>query len=531
MTGTNDILAEFDAHVGDCSCHLRAQMLLSLTCYYRESKRREWIHDAIEALKNIKNNIITMYSDIHRAHGVVRSLGFSSLISLDDLFDRIGCTSLFKILDNQSSKIDSDSKDEKSIDTNPTIGHQNRKVTGDKWNLSDYRMVTRFLSSCRLLSLYKTATLEPGATHISYRLDPLVVFSENKKQLDQLDLLTNFITHHDLPSRTTLINEMENMQIYITELTSDWISRLSDEIGLGEPIQRLLQNSTRLSVRKLRCIPAYPSLLAIRFEWFVKNIPLFLVVRRFCTEGYHNAFYRISVKPTAVRHYIEAVRQNNAKIVDHGNVDWFDVTSVSLNSVLLDDWARQPHVIIISNSIAGSMDDFHIRMGDDNQNGVHNESCPEYDMYVKNELSTLNFSAAIMNFFTIHDQYPFDLGANENEWDVIGKIVDSTLGYEAATIYRQTVDESHKSNDGRVSLGFLSFQHMFAEFPIVIARQTEQIILHNEKPAPYGYRWANASHAAVNSSCSKANRVINNNFTSINHLIDQQCQIITLDSD
>ncbi|CAF1461464.1 unnamed protein product, partial [Adineta steineri] len=218
---------------------------------------------------------------------------------------------------------------------------------------------------------------------------------------------------------------------------------------------------------------------------------------------YHNAFYRISVKPTAVRHYIEAVRQNNAKIVDHGNVDWFDVTSVSLNSVLLDDWARQPHVIIISNSIAGSMDDFHIRMGDDNQNGVHNESCPEYDMYVKNELSTLNFSAAIMNFFTIHDQYPFDLGANENEWDVIGKIVDSTLGYEAATIYRQTVDESHKSNDGRVSLGFLSFQHMFAEFPIVIARQTEQIILHNEKPAPYGYRWANASHAAVNSSCSK----------------------------
>ncbi|CAF1439586.1 unnamed protein product, partial [Adineta steineri] len=271
MTGTNDILAEFDAHVGDCSCHLRAQMLLSLTCYYRESKRREWIHDAIEALKNIKNNIITMYSDIHRAHGVVRSLGFSSLISLDDLFDRIGCTSLFKILDNQSSKIDSDSKDEKSIDTNPTIGHQNRKVTGDKWNLSDYRMVTRFLSSCRLLSLYKTATLEPGATHISYRLDPLVVFSENKKQLDQLDLinndlLSNLITHHDLPFRTTLINEMENMQIYITELTSDWISRLSDEIGLGEPIQRLLQNSTRLSVRKLRCIPAYPSLLAIRFE-------------------------------------------------------------------------------------------------------------------------------------------------------------------------------------------------------------------------------------------------------------------------
>jgi hypothetical protein len=241
MTGSNDILAEFDAHVGDCSCQLRAQMLLSLTWYYRQSKRREWIGDAVSVLKNIKRNIVTMYSDIHRAHGDLRLLGFSSLISLDDLFDRVGCRSLFNILDDQSSIIDLDSKDDESIDSHPTIQHRTQKVTGDKWNLSNYRMVARLLSSCRLLSLYKTATLEPGSIHICYRLDPLLVFSETKKQLDHLnlidsDLLSNFITDHDQPSRKALINETENMQIYITELTFDWISRLSYELGLGQPI-------------------------------------------------------------------------------------------------------------------------------------------------------------------------------------------------------------------------------------------------------------------------------------------------------
>jgi hypothetical protein len=209
--------------------------------------------------------------------------------------------------------------------------------------------------------------------------------------------------------------------------------------------------------------------------------------------GYHNAFYRISVNPVAVHHHIEAVRQNNAMIVDHGNADWLDITSVSLNSVLIQDWAREPHVIIISNSIAGSMSDFYIRMSNDNQNGVHNQSCLEYDTYVKSEFSTLNFSAAVMHFFGIHDQYPFVLDDKENQWEVIEKIVNSTLGHEAAMTYRQTVDESHESEDGRIALGFLNFQHIFTEFPIVVARQTEQIMLRNEKPAPYGYHWSNAS--------------------------------------
>jgi hypothetical protein len=55
-------------------------------------------------------------------------------------------------------------------------------------------------------------------------------------------------------------------------------------------VYRLLESSIRISMRKLRCIPAYPSLLVIRFEWFVKNIPIFLVVRRFCTQGIFSFF-------------------------------------------------------------------------------------------------------------------------------------------------------------------------------------------------------------------------------------------------
>lgn len=148
------------------------------------------------------------------------------------------------------------------------------------------------------------------------------------------------------------------------------------------------------------------------------------------------------------------------------------------------------------------MGDFYIRMSNNDLVGVHHASCSEYNDFVKNEFAAINFSETIMRFFSIHDQYPFDLPDNEDEWDVIEKIVNSTLGHDAAMTYRQTMDKTHESRDGRTALGLLNFQHIFTEFPVVVARQTEQIILRNEKPAPYGYRWADVVDVTTNSSHS-----------------------------
>jgi hypothetical protein len=138
-------------------------------------------------------------------------------------------------------------------------------------------------------------------------------------------------------------------------------------------------------------------------------------------------------------------------------------------------------------------------MGNDNHSRPHNELCSENNEFVKNEFPSINFAQAIMYFFSSHDQYPFDLTANENEWDVIEKTVDSTLGREAAATYRRTVNETCGHGAECTALGLLNFQHIFAEFPVIVGRQTEQIILRNEKPAPYGYHWTNATDVTVTS--------------------------------
>jgi hypothetical protein len=107
-----------------------------------------------------------------------------------------------------------------------------------------------------------------------------------------------------------------------------------------------------------------------------------------------------------------------------------------------------------------------------------------------------------MDLSVAHDQYPFDLPGNENQWNVMEEIIALTLGEEAAATCRETADMAYDCDERCSASNLLNFQHIFAEFPAVIARQTDQIILRNEKPASYGYRWADITDATVISDCS-----------------------------
>ncbi|CAF1071203.1 unnamed protein product [Adineta steineri] len=510
--GTDNILLEFDAHVGDCGCQLRAQMLLSLTEYYRDAKKREWISKAIQVLSGIKKNIVNEYLKNRQLKYNIRLSGSSSSNSMIDILERIGCKPLFAILDQCSSKVDSHDElivpmtsDHVNKSGKPADTHQT--VKGDEWNMSNYRMVARFLSYCRLLSRRKISSLERGDTRIRYRLDPSFAIDETVTQLHRLEiindtLLSNLTTYSDRPSRKSLMNEVENIQTYITQLTCNWICSLAYKLGLGQPIQQLLKSSIQESKRELHCIPAYTSILLIRFEWFVRNTPLFLVVRRFCAKGYHNAFYRVSINSDAIRSHMKAVYEDNSHIVDSGNTNWFCLTPVCEDCVCTEDWARQPHVIIITNSIHGTMSEFYIRMGNEHDCRPHNvELCLEYDEFIMNEFNTINFSKVMMHIFSAHDQYPFNLPNNEDHHCFMRKIIDSTLGHKAAIIFDQIVNETYDHRAECATLGVLNIQHVFAELPVVIANQTKQIIQQNEKPVPYGCFWANSTDITSTSIC------------------------------
>ncbi|CAF4074824.1 unnamed protein product [Adineta steineri] len=382
--GTDNILLEFDAHVGDCGCQLRAQMLLSLTEYYRDAKKREWISKAIQVLSGIKKNIVNEYLKNRQLKYNIRLSGSSSSNSMIDILERIGCKPLFAILDQCSSKVDSHDElivpmtsDHVNKSGKPADTHQT--VKGDEWNMSNYRMVARFLSYCRLLSRRKISSLE---------------------------------------------------------------------------------------------------------------------------RGYHNAFYRVSINSDAIRSHMKAVYEDNSHIVDSGNTNWFCLTPVCEDCVCTEDWARQPHVIIITNSIHGTMSEFYIRMGNEHDCRPHNvELCLEYDEFIMNEFNTINFSKVMMHIFSAHDQYPFNLPNNEDHHCFMRKIIDSTLGHKAAIIFDQIVNETYDHRAECATLGVLNIQHVFAELPVVIANQTKQIIQQNEKPVPYGCFWANSTDITSTSIC------------------------------
>lgn len=92
ISGHVDILAQFDAHAGDTACHMRAQMIWQVYEYYKLAERREWIILALEGLAVVKAETIALMVALHKKNGYMRALGFGSIISFGQLFDRVGWT-------------------------------------------------------------------------------------------------------------------------------------------------------------------------------------------------------------------------------------------------------------------------------------------------------------------------------------------------------------------------------------------------------------------------------------------------------
>lgn len=102
IAGHPEILAQFDAHVGDTACHMRAQMIWELYEYYKLAERREWVIIALEALARVKFQTVALMLALHKKNGYMRALGFGSVISFGQLFDKVGWTGF---LDNFDQKV------------------------------------------------------------------------------------------------------------------------------------------------------------------------------------------------------------------------------------------------------------------------------------------------------------------------------------------------------------------------------------------------------------------------------------------
>ena len=96
------ILADFDAHVGDTACHMRAQMIWEVYQHYRETESRVWIDEALIALGQVKADTVALMLALYKKNGYMRALGFGSRVQYGQIFDRIGWSFFVDMFDNRT---------------------------------------------------------------------------------------------------------------------------------------------------------------------------------------------------------------------------------------------------------------------------------------------------------------------------------------------------------------------------------------------------------------------------------------------
>ncbi|KAH7921637.1 hypothetical protein BV22DRAFT_1132105 [Leucogyrophana mollusca] len=529
---SRDVLGVFDAHVGDCSCHMRAQMLWELMEYARTPGNVEWMEQVGDAIRDSTNKAVDLLANIRARKGRLRGLGLSPACTLTEarVFDKIEGDKFMALLDDAAtsdysygslatpddvrSPVLSDKQELNFSDAAPLVSEslvasldhisitstadsgtsspssnssskrKYRVVDGDEWDLKDRTMIIRFLTVSRLLSLKKEMYLEVGPpAYIRARTNPTAVYMEAEAQiLKKLPDVT--IIPADRTKKLMLVKEHEKMQSYLSQVTANWICKLAAEMALST----LMRSSIITNSRHISCVASYTSILPIRAEWFASGTPILLLVRRFCSKGYHNTFYRVKANSTAW-----AASPAPDRVVDMGEQGWFAVEYVPMEQVLSAAWAHTPHFIYISNSIDGSLSDFYDRLVDCNQErlGTHaphdDDGCGEHVEHVKSVLEH-NFSRAVMHFFGQHTQYPFTLPGQRDGYDAVAEFIRDTLGADAQEAFRHA---AHTTNDfSTASTRVHTCMHAYLEFPAVVGRQVSAMMANGDKPAPFGYAWA-----------------------------------------
>ncbi|PBL04364.1 hypothetical protein ARMGADRAFT_51169 [Armillaria gallica] len=521
----SDVLALFDPHVGDCACHMRAQMLWDLIEYVSSSpEKRKFLEQAVQLLRESRLKTAILLQKLAKTNGNTSPLGFAPIITLSDIFQKIGfrtfmtlvdansnpsgtntpaaeapfvgpgtntegnaLSGLDAIVDRSFSPIESSSSDTSSCSSSSSRSH--RSITVDvSWDPADAWSVVRFLTFSHLLSIPKRVIFKPGPpAGMIIRVEPLLSYTETEAALEALNLLegvslSSLIRPGDRAKKTGLVNECETMQVYISQMSVSWMKKVTVALSLSAAVQRLCGNYAARNTRQIACVSSYLSILPIRVAWLMKGVPILVAIERFCSDGYHIIFHRVTRNPDAWDEYKFVKDQD---ITATGNANWFDITPVSHDEVISSSWAGQPHVVLIAVSTDGDLEDFYGRL---THNGPscpgssqpHNRPCREIENYT-NIVQKANFSQLLMLVFAQHEQFPFPLGSQQDGYEYVADCIREELGEEARRLFMKTCLEAYECGTGRSTKTY-SFQHVYLELPGVVGRQVKSMMDRKEKP-------------------------------------------------
>ncbi|THU90263.1 hypothetical protein K435DRAFT_864445 [Dendrothele bispora CBS 962.96] len=476
----SDVIAQFDSHVGDCACHLRAGMLYDLIDQFRVLERKEFLEGAIQSLMCTKRTTIAALQRLSVTDNVA-NLGFSSILTLEQIFSYIGFQRFASYLSSTSQKLDGS-----DVDSSATLSsqrHSHRLISSPvHWNPDDSWNVVRFLTFSYLLSSMKQTIIKSGPQPgMMVRAEPLISYAAVEIALDASDLLAgntlaSLVSSDNKAKKSTLLNECETMQVFVSKLTVEWIKNSQTAIGLSEATRRLCSNYTVINSRQIECVSSFLSILPIHAAWLMKGMPILIAVERFCSHGYHVVFQRVTRNFNA-REEFTSVQGN--EIVTTGSVDWFNITPVSTEEVVTSTWAGHPHFIMVAVSIDGDLKDFYGRLASE-MNKPHTGPCSDIAEYV-DFIGRINFSELLIQFFAYHPQWPFTLPNQRDGHEYVAEALGVHLGSKARDLFETARCNAYENGTGD-SARVYSFQHIYLELPAVVGRQVKRMMNQREKP-------------------------------------------------
>jgi len=256
----SQLLSAFDAHVGDCACQTRVQMLWDIFTLYSTPENKPIVTRALDLLKQVHINTALLLWEIQQSHGKPRTPKLVKLSTHLAIWDRIHFTSFLDLVaDTSCGRVPTSGTTDPLpgichlfFDQNPLLivslsvpgpkhqdllgsSFQRRDVVFDThWNPHNFLAVIRFLTMAHLLSECKVVVAEPGPpTRMSIHLDLQSMHEKKFQKLEALQLESETPSYHIKlqDGVSQMKRQCEGMQIYISNLTEDWARQTASRTG------------------------------------------------------------------------------------------------------------------------------------------------------------------------------------------------------------------------------------------------------------------------------------------------------------
>lgn len=299
---------EFDAHVGDTACQLRACMLLDVIKILKEPASsptvtviKSTISDLEQLLANSRQllaQLLELDWNKIRAGALDEMKITKSGLTVDELLARLGWTShaafhqgsrvssLASLKSASSShSLASGVSGRTSFLITPTSSvceseyAADTDVSFDHSNLSEPDTIITLLIYSYVLTKYRRLQAFGGVYQATLR--PEIAF-----ETSQLMVGREFERHFVSPNKRVIGEEFVTLQRYVSELSCAWLEHRSRSLlTLGPRYRELLKSTMRTSGKGVKSASNYVSYLILRSLWAEEAFPFIIITTRFCPSG------------------------------------------------------------------------------------------------------------------------------------------------------------------------------------------------------------------------------------------------------